>query len=77
MIHLKVEADRYPPQPGAPGPAFSDAELERRIECERVAMMYAADEHERRHHFQQMRELIGQRSPGQIARMEARIKGLR
>jgi hypothetical protein len=53
-----------------------EALLEREIERARVAMTEATDPELRRQHFEEMRELISQRSPQQIQRMEE-AKGLR
>jgi uncharacterized protein YbcI len=54
-----------------------DAALERRIECARIARTLATDEISRRDHLERMERLIGQRSLDQVARMEAKIEGLR
>jgi hypothetical protein len=48
----------------------ADADLERRIECARIAMTLAKDEVSRRDHLTRMETLIAQRSPQQIERME-------
>lgn len=55
---------------------MTDAELETRIENARIAMMEAQDQSARRDWYEEMRSLIAQRSPQQIARMESRIEGL-
>ena len=55
---------------------MTDAELEKRIENARIAMTEAQDDGARRDWYEEMRWLISQRSPQQIAAMEARIEGL-
>lgn len=54
----------------------SDADLERRIKELGDAMVRADSEYARQVLWQQMRTLIAQRTPKQVARME-RAKGLR
>lgn len=51
-------------------PMSSDELLEKRIEQERVAMTEAEDPESRRSHFQEMRNLIAQRSETRVEEME-------
>lgn len=50
-----------------------DEALECRIECARLAMTLVPDEASKRDHLERMEQLIGQRSPQQIARMSERL----
>lgn len=50
-----------------------DADLERRIECARVAMTTAEDTQSRRDAYEELRWLISTRSPQKVAEMEARL----
>lgn len=55
------------------GPSsFADRELEFRIHSEYKLMADAPTEELRLLHFERMRDLIAQRSPAQVARMEAK-----
>jgi hypothetical protein len=54
----------------------ADADLERRIECARIAMTLAKDEMSLRDHLTRMEILIAQRSSQQIEKMEIE-RGLR
>lgn len=66
-----------PCNPSECSQAEIDAALERRIHCAYLSLTLASDYVSRLDHWQRMKELIGQRSPDQIARMEAKIEGLR
>lgn len=62
--------------PEQSGPSFEDNKLELMIEGTRLAMLGAVTKSIRQELFEEMRRLIGRRSPWMIAHLE-KEKGLR